>query len=496
MGMACPQGLNMNPNSYKGTKAGRAPHNVPIHTSARYGIGCSTSGRNAYRLTLVPHTQTALARTTRARGMAPVRAKFDDDEPSRLIPNAEKVYKWVNGRRVEVDSSQVLNAEQDKALWSKVVSESQKETMIEAEFAPPPPRYVRETQMQQPEPQRRSSDIRDGGLTIKKADFTVNSIMDKIRRGKLDLKPSYQREYVWDNKTASRLIESLLLNVPIPTLFFHEIRNGCLEVVDGKQRLTSIWSYIQEQFPDAEPFRLSGLEVFEELNGAAFSDLSESQQETIKDYAINVHTIAHQSQPEFVFEVFERLNMGSTQLNEQELRNCIYQGSYTMLLGDLAHSEHLLQILGQEEPHMRMKDRELILRFFAMQRTTPYAFSIPVKSWLNTEMRENKHMPPESAESMRERFEIALQLAWDVFGENAFRIKAGDANINVALWDTVLYSFSLRDPKQVLKHKAEVAKALGELCADSKFRRLLVSQSKAVIARHEAMEIRLSNIMD
>ena len=85
--------------------------------------------------------------------------------------------------------------------------------------------------------------------------------MDKIRRGKLDLQPSYQREYVWDNRTASRLIESLLLNVPIPTLFFHEIRNGCLEVVDGKQRLTSIWSYIQEQFPDAEPFRLSGLEV-------------------------------------------------------------------------------------------------------------------------------------------------------------------------------------------------------------------------------------------
>lgn len=65
--------------------------------------------------------------------------------------------------------------------------------------------------------------------------------------------------------------------------------------------------------------------MYEELNGACFADLNEIQQETIKDYAINVHTIMHQSQPEFVFEVFERLNMGSTQLNEQELRNCIYQ---------------------------------------------------------------------------------------------------------------------------------------------------------------------------
>lgn len=67
--------------------------------------------------------------------------------------------------------------------------------------------------------------------------------------------------YVWDNKTASRLIESILLNVPVPTLFFHEVSNGCLEVVDGKQRLTSIWSYITEEFPDMTPFRLSGLEV-------------------------------------------------------------------------------------------------------------------------------------------------------------------------------------------------------------------------------------------
>ena len=66
---------------------------------------------------------------------------------------------------------------------------------------------------------------------------------------------------MWDHKTASKLIESLLLNMPIPTLFFHEVRTGVLEVVDGKQRLTTIWSFIQNEFPDLEPFRLSGLTV-------------------------------------------------------------------------------------------------------------------------------------------------------------------------------------------------------------------------------------------
>ena len=163
-------------------------------------------------------------------------------------------------------------------------------------------------------------------LQIQKADFTVNSVIDKINRGKVNLRPSYQREYVWTVRTASKLIESLILNIPIPTMFFHETQSGKLEVVDGKQRLTSIWSFIQGEFPDGSPFKLTGLEVYEDLNGKTFTDLHERFQETILDYPLNVHTISRSSQPDFVFEVFERLNMGATQLNEQELRNCIYQG--------------------------------------------------------------------------------------------------------------------------------------------------------------------------
>ena len=81
-------------------------------------------------------------------------------------------------------------------------------------------------------------------LQISKMDFTVNSIIDKINRGKVNLRPSYQREYVWTTRTASRLVESLLLNVPIPTMFFHETERGNMEVVDGKQRLTSIWAFM------------------------------------------------------------------------------------------------------------------------------------------------------------------------------------------------------------------------------------------------------------
>jgi hypothetical protein len=206
--------------------------------------------------------------------------------------------------------------------------------------------------------------------------------------------------------------------------------------------------------------------------------------------------------------VFERLNMGATQLNEQELRNCIYQGLYTDLLCELAEDEHLLSCYRSNQPHLRMKDRELILRFFAMQRTTPSGFSSPIKSWLNEEIRENKDMTPQEAKEMAATFRGAIKIAWEVFGECAFRpvapVKKGkgpseadvsgifyrdffeNGEINVALWDTVMYAFAGRSEKEVLPRREKVLAAFIKLAGSPTFKRLLVSQPKAVEARAEA----------
>ena len=99
--------------------------------------------------------------------------------------------------------------------------------------------------------------------------------------------------------------------------------------------MTSIWSFVKGTFPDGKNFKLSGLEVLEHLNGLNFEELSEEDQETIRDYALNIHTISRHCDADFVFEVFERLNMGATSLNEQELRNCVYHGNYVELLLEL-----------------------------------------------------------------------------------------------------------------------------------------------------------------
>jgi hypothetical protein len=352
-------------------------------------------------------------------------------------------------------------------------------------------------------------------LQIQKADFTVNSIIDKINRNKVNLRPSYQREYVWTVKTASKLVESLMLNIPIPTMFFHEVNDGGLEVVDGKQRLTSIWSFINGSFPDGSAFKLKGLDVFAEHNDKTFSELPPEIQERILDHPLNVHTIGRASQPDFVFEVFERLNMGATQLNEQELRNCIYQGVYTDLLQDLSNDQTLLRVCRAKAPHLRMKDRELVLRFFAMRRTGPNGMTSPIKAWLNEEIRENKDMTPSEAEAMRGDFVETINLVWDVFGDASFRpVKKGavsspdksngasgndsesfglfyrdhfeNGEINVALWDTVMYAFAGRSEEEIRPNREKIMAAFIKLAGSSAFRKIMVSQPKAVVARAEA----------
>mmetsp|Transcript_19241 Transcript_19241/g.31144 ORF Transcript_19241/g.31144 Transcript_19241/m.31144 type:complete len:178 (-) Transcript_19241:75-608(-) len=156
-----------------------------------------------------------------------------------------------------------------------------------------------------------------------------------------------------------------------------------------------------------------------------------------------------------------------------------------------------------------MKDRELILRFFAMQRTTPAGFTSPIKSWLNEEIRENKDMTPQESAEMSATFATTIQLVWEVFGDSAFRpVKreagAGDGpteedlsgiffrdffesgEINVALWDTVMYSFAGRTEEEVVPNRERIMAAFTKLASGPSFRRLLVSQPKAVVARAEA----------
>ncbi len=289
----------------------------------------------------------------------------------------------------------------------------------------------------------------------------VETLYGRVNRGKLNLQPDFQRYFVWNKSKASRLIESLLLDIPIPVIYVAEEQDNSLSVVDGQQRLTSICAFINGKFPNAQDFKLSSLQVMTELNRNFFKDLSSDLQEKILSYVIRVIVIKKDSDTDVKFEMFERLNLGAEKLNDQELRNCIYRGNYNDLLRELSKNHYLLKVMNSTVPHPRMTDRQLILRFFAMWRNTHLKYKSPMKRFLNNEMEQHRNMNDKDVAKMRSIFEKSIEMAYTVFGHNAFRRfnpgKDGkpDGNwetnkLNVALWDTILYTFSYYEKHQII----------------------------------------------
>lgn len=207
-------------------------------------------------------------------------------------------------------------------------------------------------------------------LATQSLDLSIADLVARIDRQTLILQPEFQRDYVWSSAKAGQLIESVLLRIPLPIVYLSETEDSDWEVVDGQQRLTSLFSFIRGQFPDGTAFRLGRLHVRDDLKGKAFKDLPKSDQNALMNYTLRAIILNKESHPDVKFEVFERLNCGSVQLKDAELRNCMYRGPYNNMLAELACNDSLLKIRRTDRVHKRMEDRQLILRFLAMKRNS------------------------------------------------------------------------------------------------------------------------------
>lgn len=209
-------------------------------------------------------------------------------------------------------------------------------------------------------------------------DLSVQTLQEQWSSKQLVL-PVIQREYVWDNAKASRLIELLLLNIPIPVLYFAETDEAKYEIFDGHQRVRSIVNYLGGVYP------LSGLAVLREYRGLRYLELPEREQRFLKMRTLRTILISIDSHPNMKFEIYERLNTGSISLNAQELRNSIYRGPFNDLLHELANFAPFRALIGTKAPRKRMVDEEAILRFFAMREKLE-VYKTPLKKFLNEYM--------------------------------------------------------------------------------------------------------------
>ncbi len=283
-------------------------------------------------------------------------------------------------------------------------------------------------------------------IRTKSVDPEVNSLYEKWKRGKLILQPDFQRHFVWDSKKSSRLIESALLSLPLPVIYLAEEADGKEYVIDGQQRLTAFFSFLDNRFPNEKTFRLTGLEVFTELNHKTFLDLEERLQDKIRYYEVRTITILSDSDPDLKFAIFERLNTGSVPLNDMELRNCIYRGPYMDLLKKLAKDPLFKNIIGIKDANRRMRDVELVLRFAAFYHVTYLKYQPPMKSFLNRDMEKFQFISEDEANKLKDAFKNSVQIIYSLFGDSAFRrFYLGNAQDPNGKWEVKKFNASLYD---------------------------------------------------
>jgi hypothetical protein len=320
-------------------------------------------------------------------------------------------------------------------------------------------------------------------------DLTIRNLLDMKVDGDLKIQPDYQRNFVASKKISSSLIESVLLNVPIPTVYLAEESDGSLSVIDGQQRLTSFISFLEGKFPDGSDFRLSGLKVYSDLNRKSFNDLLPEFQKKIKNTSIHCIIIKQESNSDIKFEIFERLNTGSTALNEDELRNTVYRGPYINLISRLSDHPLLHQLIRKDEMRKRMKYRGVVLEFFGISEKT-LLYTSPMKQFCNKELRDNRYMAIEKQKEYEERFYHCLDLVNTVFGDKAFlRYIPGNSEtpgyyisnkFSYALFHLQMVGFVGYTKNQVLSKADAIREGMLDLmCNNSEFQDLLLTATNS-----------------
>jgi hypothetical protein len=227
-------------------------------------------------------------------------------------------------------------------------------------------------------------------------DYNLATLAGLVANHRIDLSPRYQRRHRWNAARQSKLIESFLMNVPVPPVFLNEDNYGRYSVIDGKQRLFAINEFLRGRL------RLTGLHVFHEINGKTFDDLPGDLQAVIETRGVlRAVIVLRQSSSDIKFEVFQRLNTGGVRLNPQEIRNSTYPGTLNNVILDLSENADFRRLLRVKDERTsaivrEMRDAELVLRYFTFSATWE-TFSSGMMRHMDEHMSSHQEIATEDA---------------------------------------------------------------------------------------------------
>ncbi|MCB9108008.1 MAG: DUF262 domain-containing protein [Anaerolineales bacterium] len=329
--------------------------------------------------------------------------------------------------------------------------------------------------------------------------FSIFQVMRKIRLGEIDLHPDFQRRLVWDKTRQSRLVESILINIPLPAFYLDATTLNRWVVVDGLQRLSTL-----DRFCNQNEFTLQNLEFLKDLEGKTFDELPRNYQQQIEETHLNLYIIQPDVPDEVKFTIFYRINTGGIVLTRQEIRHCLFHGPATDFLKKLAEAQKFKIVTTNSIPTKHMDDRECILRFFAFYLTpyTDYQQS-NFDAFLAQTMRRLNAMDDTERRELRERLFEMLNRARAVFGPYAFRkiyeVDGKRYPINKSLFEVWAVTLLNHDPDRLTERKDEIIRRFVQIMnEDDEFNKAISTSTgsiKSVHKRFSAIEALLAEVM-
>ncbi len=270
---------------------------------------------------------------------------------------------------------------------------------------------------------------------------SIQFIVDKLEFGELNLNTEFQRNFVWKEDKQSRLIESLLLLLPLPAFYFDEKEDNTWDVIDGLQRCSTLKNFVLDK-----KLKLKNLEFLKELEGKSYEDLSRDLQRRILNAPLGFYLIQKGTPPAVKYNLFKRINIGGEVLTPQEIRHALNQGVPANFVKELAELEIFKKASENKIPTNRMQDRDFVTRFLAFYLQEYKDYKPDLDTFMHEAMGMLRKINKEQLQAIKNDFMRALRCAWEIFGNDAFRkrqkIEDTRYPINKAVFETITVNFA------------------------------------------------------
>lgn len=306
-------------------------------------------------------------------------------------------------------------------------------------------------------------------LAIRDERRTTVDVVRRIAQGRFVMDPDFQRGFVWDPTKQSRLIESILLRIPLPTFYVAEDKNARLIVVDGRQRLTTLQRFLDGALILKLPDR-------PELDGKTFNQLDSRLQNRVEDCQLLFYIIDHAVPERARLDIFERVNGGEV-LTRQQMRNAIYNGPATSFLREEASTELFHVATGGSLNKNKMQDREFVNRFVSFSLMPLDAYKGDMDKWLADGLVRLAKLSDDERFRLQSRFRRTLANNFEVFGKHAFRKHRSPDQarsvLNASLFDVMSQGLADREPEHVIHCAEALRQALYSLVDNPLFNKAI-----------------------